>query len=100
MQVFCLTWGIFVITQTLCNSCPNFVIKLVDYEVTLSSELSNRAINSVPYVRMVASVWFDVGVVTTFGCLAAILYRFRRINSHAVQRMNYPNSMNSDGSLV
>ena len=85
IQVFCLTWGIFIITQNLCHSTPVFVKDLVENELIPTHESSGRVINATTYVFMITGIWFDVGVATIAACVAVMLSTSKRLENSNLQ---------------
>lgn len=86
IQVFCLTWGIFVITQNLCQSTPVLVKKLVENALIPTQESSGRVIHATTYVFMITGIWFEVGVATIAACVAVMLSTSKRLENSDMQR--------------
>ena len=84
--MFCLTWGIFIITQNLCNSTPVFVKDLVENQLIPTDESSGRVINATTYVFMITGIWFEVGVATIAACVAVMLSTSKRLVNSDIQR--------------
>ncbi len=81
MRVFCLTWGIFVTAQNVCNSSPSFVRDLVEGAIVVPPELEGRVINYASHASMIAMIWFDVVVATMAGCLAVVISTYKQTST-------------------
>jgi hypothetical protein len=80
MRVFCLTWGVFFITQNVCHSCPWIVTSWIDNVITVPPASTGLFTDSVTYLHMIGVIWFDVGVATASGCLAVIISANARLD--------------------
>ena len=85
IQVFCLTWGIFVVTQDLCHSTPLFVKEMVENALIPPQESSERVTHAVTYVFEITGIWFDIGVATIAACVAVMLSTSKRLENYDIQ---------------
>ncbi|AMV35373.1 hypothetical protein VN12_25005 [Pirellula sp. SH-Sr6A] len=86
IQVFCLTWGIFVVTQDLCHSTPLVVKELVENALIPPQESSERVTLATTYVFEITGVWFDIRVATIAACVAVMLSTSKRLENYDIQR--------------